>query len=359
MIQATESSTQSDFLQTIDKALGCRHEIAAHLKLIRQAGESLGYRKEIGSFQKTVQSDIDAKEIVEDGNMAMWVPAIIDYSRSTGDTQTRLAILTAVIARNADLRQSNAKSWNYVLVLGMTLIIVFTSLCAYVIPFYAEMFEEFQLGLPWITTALLAVSAWVGPKAKAIIMIVFGTWAMIAIGKRMRKRLAREHVLVRSWGILGTGHNSRVIAMSRLLNTLGSLVEIGTPIPEALTIAGRASLSEMYVQHAVALSEILRVHGGIHAGENETFPTLMLEALRTDGFTKGDRQMMSDLFRELSTIYSERVKHRSEIVVQLLLPLAVLLLGGTVGLIVIALMMPLFQLVGGLGGSSILKVFGF
>jgi type IV pilus assembly protein PilC len=338
------------YLQRIDQALVHRGEIAEQLNAIRLAPESKGFRSEIDSFVLALQSDLDARDFVKEGAFAAWLAAILEWDVGPKVRSRQISQLATSISRNADIRWTRSLTLTYLGTLLFAVFATFVFLCGTVIPIFGEMFNEFQLTLPLPTQIVLWFSSTIGPHAKEIFLIAIASFIMFRLGKRISRRLSQDRFIASFAQRFSRGSTSRVVAMSRCMISLASLIKIGAPLPEALVISGRASQSELLVQHAVRLSNELKSLPIEQCPSAKAFPPIVVDSLREKGLTQVDPGITADLLRELGIIYCERARHRHEWILRFLLPLFLVLIGGLLTFVIFALFLPLTSLVTSLSG---------
>lgn len=333
------------YLERIDKALAYRGEIAEQLNAIRLAPESKGFRSEIDSFVSAIQSDLDARDFVKEGAFAAWLAAILEWEQAPKQRSRQISQLAISISRNADIRWTRSLTLTYLGTLLFAVFATFVFLCGTVIPIFGEMFKEFQLTLPLPTKIVLWFGSTIGPHAKEIFLIAIASFIMFRLGKRISRRLSQDRFIASFAQRFSRGSTSRVIAMSRCLISLASLIKIGAPLRDALIISGRASQSELLVQDAVRLSNELNSFSIEQCPSSKAFPPIVVDSLRENGLTQGCPEITADLLRELGIIYSERARHRHEWILRFLLPLFLVLIGGLVTFVIFSLFLPLTSLI--------------
>ena len=333
------------YLQQIDEALAHRNEIIAQLQSMRLAPESMGFRSEIDAFIAALKSDSDAKQFVTEGGLATWIPAILDWNKFPNQRSRQLSHLASSVSRTVDIRWTRSHALAYVGVLLVAALATFVFLCATVIPVFDSLFTDFQLKLPFTTQIVLRISAVIGPHAKTIFLTAISSWIMIWIGNRMLRRLSQDRFIATYAQRFSRGSSTRIISMSRWLIALSSLLRVGAPLREAMIIAGRASQSEILVQHAVRLAYESKSMPIEQCPSAKAFPPIVVDSLRENGLTRGDRQCTVDLLHELGMLYCERARHRHELMLKFLQPLFILLIGGGVGFVILTLFLPLLSII--------------
>ena len=220
-----------------------------------------------------------------------------------------------------------------------------------VVPKFEEIFSEFDTELPDITKMLIDASAWFAfgtPPGWAIVLV--SPVAVVLFIKLLNQGRGGRYFLDRVYmtmPVLGT--LLRKSAVARFTRTLGTLITAGVPILEAITITRETSGSEVYAR---ALG---KVHDAIREGE--TFATPLRAARVCDGIVvnmidvgeeTGD---LDKMLMKVADNYDEEVDVAVSALVSVIEPIMVVVLGGIVGFIIVALFMPLVSLINAVSGG--------
>jgi type IV pilus assembly protein PilC len=219
-----------------------------------------------------------------------------------------------------------------------------------VIPKFKEIFADFNVTLPNVTLVLMGTSDWVvlgTPPGWAIIL--FGPFALMAAYKLIRSNNTGRYVVdFTMLKIPVLGNLIEKTSVSRFSRTLGTLISAGVPILEAVTITRDTAGNEIYVR---ALNE---VHDSIREGESLAAPlrsSKVCDGLVTNMIDVGEETGELDkMLLRIADNYEEEIDVAVSSLVSLIEPIMVVVLGGIVGFIVIALFMPLVQLISSVSG---------
>ena len=218
-----------------------------------------------------------------------------------------------------------------------------------IIPQFEAIFADFGVELPALTLWLVNTSSWVagtkpGQEIPGWVFILLGPPAVLIGVKLLRKTTPGKAVfdtLLLWTPIFGTLVRKTTIA--RFTRTLGTLISAGVPILEAVTITGQTSGNYVFEK------ALRKVHDSIREGE--TFADPLRESKTCDaivvnmidvGEETGD---MDSMLMKIADNYDEEVDVAVESLVSLLEPLMVVLLGGMVGTIVVAMFLPMVKMI--------------
>lgn len=210
----------------------------------------------------------------------------------------------------------------------------------FIIPKFKEIFEGFDLDLPVMTTILIDASDYLSNYWYMIPIVPIVFWLSIKIIKKNKT----GH-FVADWMSLRIPLIGKILHMgviARVTRTLGTLIASGVPILEGLIISRDTAGNAVFV----------RAFDNIYAAirEGETIAVPLREAKIVDDMVVNmvdvgeETGALDDMLYKVADVYDEEVEVRVEALVSLLEPIMVVVLGLIVGFIVIALFLPLVQL---------------
>ena len=214
-----------------------------------------------------------------------------------------------------------------------------------VIPKFQEIFEEFDAELPAVTMVLINTSHWFAtgkPPGWAIVLI--SPIVVFLIIKLLRQSRSGRYFLDRFYMIIPVmGTLLRKSSVARFTRTLGTLIAAGVPILEAIMITRETSGSEVYAR---ALG---KVHDSIREGDTFAAPlraTRVCDALVVNMIDVGEETGDLDkMLMKIADNYDEEVDVAVSALISVIEPIMVVVLGGIVGFIIVALFMPLVSLI--------------
>lgn len=234
--------------------------------------------------------------------------------------------------------------------------IILSGIMYFIIPKFEEIFADFGVKLPALTVGLIRTSRWfVGsnpgqelpgwPIVLALPPLLFIFWKLIRKSKPGR---AATDTMVLWLPIFGKLVRKSVIA--RFSRTLGTLVSAGVPILEAITITKETSGNYVFEK---ALGN---VHDSIREGEGFADPlreSKTCDAIVVNMIDVGEETGDLDaMLLKIADNYDEEVDVAVASLVSLLEPLMVVVLGGIVGTIVVAMFLPMVAMINGLQGGG-------
>lgn len=228
----------------------------------------------------------------------------------------------------------------YPLALALVSIAVVAGLMTFVVPKLTEQFIHSGLQLPWITRALVAVSDG---------LLVFGPWllGLLVLAGVGLQRLLRQVLWRRRWHrqllrLPRLGELLRTLDSARLIRSLAILVGSGIPVLEGLQVS-RATLSNQVLGDALdaAIEQVTAGTGlGRALDRTAVFPPLLVNMVAS-----GEASGTLDAMLERVADAQERdFNQQVDLALALFEPVLILILGGVVLAIVLAILLPIMQL---------------
>jgi len=265
--------------------------------------------------------------------------------------------LANFMEKSQRLRRRIIGAMIYPIVVIIVAVAIVTGIMVFVIPKFREIFDDFEVELPGLTMWLIDFSMWMagqGSPDQVIpgwVWIVASPFLLFFFFKLIRKtnpgRAATDIVRIK---IPVIGNLIRKTAVARFTRTLGTLISAGVPILEAIMITRDTSGNYVYER------ALTQVHDSIREGE--TFAGPLREAKVCDaivvnmidvGEETGD---LDTMLMKIADNYDEEVDVAVQALLSLLEPLLVVVLGGIVGTIVLALFLPLVKMIESVSGTT-------
>jgi type IV pilus assembly protein PilC len=234
----------------------------------------------------------------------------------------------------------------YPTVVVVVAVAVVSAVIVWVIPKFQEIFRSFHITLPGMTQLLLDVSDFTVRRW----YIVFGLPVALILlhGSLMRTRRGyrfRVHALILRLPVVGPLVSRTLV--SAFARTFGTLVEAGVPHLDALGIVRDATGNEVLAEGVEDIRRTVREGEGIARpmGESGLFDDLVTNMVEV-GEATGELDRM--LLR-VADAYEKQVERRIDALFKLIEPALLVLVAGFVGFIVVALFLPLMEIMSQVG----------
>jgi type IV pilus assembly protein PilC len=210
-----------------------------------------------------------------------------------------------------------------------------------VIPVFQKMFTEFGGTLPGPTQMVINVSEFLQAWIVYILVVLGGALvAFFQARKRSRAFHYRTDAIFLKMPVFGS--LLRKVATARFSRTLGTMISSGVPILDALDIVARTA-GNLVVEAAIQKTRTAISQGKTIAeplGESKVFPSMVVQMVAVGEQTGA----MDAMLQKIADFYDDEVDAAVSALTQLLEPVMLVFLGGTVGTILIAMYLPIFKI---------------
>lgn len=267
-------------------------------------------------------------------------------------------VLEIVLNRLAEYQEKAQKLKNkivaamtYPLIVMFIAVAIMIFLMLVIVPKFEQIFQD-MLGdknkLPGLTKAVIGFSRWIGSNIWYIIAIaaaIFICWKIFAATKAGRRIIDSAKLRMPLFGDV-----QRKTAISRFTRTLGTLVTSGVPILQALNIT-RETAGNVVVSDAIN-----KVHDAVKEGESMVaplessgvFPPMVISMVDVGEETG----QLPEMLLKIADVYEDEVDNAVSALTSMLEPLMIVLLAVVVGVIVLALFLPLISVIQQMSGQT-------
>jgi type IV pilus assembly protein PilC len=314
------------------------------LAILGQQTESKVLREVIVQVGKDVEAGQSLSESLSK-HPRVFPPIFINMVRA-GETG---GVLDEVLNRVADhferegsLKARIKSAMTYPLAMGALVLIVLVIMMVFVVPVFQGMFESMGGQLPAPTQFLVDVSALLrSPMGVVLALAIFGVIMLFRWWKSTPSgRFAWDSFKLK---MPIFGPLVRKLALARFTRTFGTLVAAGVPILSSLDIVGDTAGND------VVARSVSKVRAAIKEGEtiakplseSPVFPSMLVQMIAVGEETGALDAMLS----KVADFYDEEVSVAVDGLTSLIEPLMMATMGLIVGGIVIALYLPMFQII--------------
>lgn len=219
-----------------------------------------------------------------------------------------------------------------VLMMGVS-IVVLSFLFTFVVPKIVKIFNDTKTTLPFATNVLIFISNIFVNYWWLLTALAIG--AIAAVRRYFRKyRLFIDRLLLKL-----PGDVIQSLFYARFARTLGFLLEGGIPMVRALKLSAKSTGNKV-LEASVLSAEGRIIEGQRLSSSLEDFPPVFIQLISTG--EKSGR--LSETLNRAADAYENEFDNRINRAVSVVEPLMILIMGLVIGFIVLAVLLPLFQL---------------
>jgi type IV pilus assembly protein PilC len=266
--------------------------------------------------------------------------AMVRSGEAGGVLEESLARIADQLEKDDSLRRQVKSAMAYPIVVLTFAGLVLIGMIAFIVPVFVGVFEDFGGELPLITRFTVGLSNMVTGSWYILLAIAIG----LVIGFRKWK--------TSSWGRpqwdqfrlripFKIGNTVQKIALARWSRTFSALYGAGVPIMQAIEVTGRTAGNSVVDRAMEAVIDSVKSGGSIAAPLKEApiFPPMVAQMIAIGEETGNLDTMLS----KVADFYEDEVAAAVKALTSILEPVMIVLVGGIVGFIVIAMYMPMFK----------------
>jgi type IV pilus assembly protein PilC len=267
--------------------------------------------------------------------------AMVKSGEAGGVLDDVLLSLADMIEKEVKLRSKIKSAMTYpVAVLGLVILIM-AAMLLFVVPQFKSIYAQLDSGLPLPTQILLSMSD--GVKSYWYLVGAAIAAFVFAFRRYKRTEAGRAQIDAIKLKVPVFGSLFHKTALSRFSSTLGMLLKSGVPILQALDIVSDT------VNNKVVSNAVVATQNSVRQGESiakplakyPVFPGMVVQMLAVGEETG----QIDSMLEKVAEFYNSEVEAQVDALTSLIEPLLIAVIGGCVGAAVVALYMPMFNII--------------
>ncbi len=258
----------------------------------------------------------------------------------SGTLEQVLARLADIIERQSKLRSQIMSSMAYPIFMALFALAIITFLLMVIVPRITDMFERQEIELPALTKGLIAFSDFLGSYwwvVLGVFALLFALWRLWISREEGRKSWDK---LKLKFPLYGQLHLKLVCG--RFARTMGTMLQSGLMVLPALEVVNTV-LGNAFIQNCMDDVKV-----GVRRGrdlaqplrETALFPPMMIHMIEL-GQRSGE---IENMLIQVADTFEEDVRLTIDALVALIEPAIIIVMGVVVGLLVLAILLPIFQM---------------
>jgi type IV pilus assembly protein PilC len=267
---------------------------------------------------------------------------MVAAGEASGNLDGVLLRLAEYQEKSDALRRKIKTAMTYPVIVGIIAILVGVVMLTIIVPQFAKMFTDLGGELPLPTLIIMGISKFL--QRYIFIMLAIATGGIIALVRYNRTEKGKFNIDSIKLKLPVFGDLERKSAISRFSQTLSTLLTSGVTILEALSITAKTSGNKVIEKGLLRTLE--KITGGLTIAEplKETgvFPPMVIQMISV-GEKTGD---LADMLTKISEFYKEEVDAAVDALTSVIEPIMILFLGGFIGGLLVAMYLPIFNMMG-------------
>jgi len=338
------------FTRQLATMVGSGLALLEALEVLGEQAESVGMKLTCQRLVSEVRSGVDLSSAMETCPK-VFEPLYISMVRAgevSGQMDTILVRLSEYLEASDQLRREIKSAMTYpvislFLVLGIT-----TFLMLGVVPGFRAVFESLDSDLPAITSLVLNTADFL----KAHWAMVFGGMVLSVVGLFVFKKTKKGSEIFDTFSlrIPIIGPLVRKIALARFSRTFATLIRSGVPIMATLDIVADTAGNSVVAQTVLDSRESVRSGNMLSEplSKSKVFPPMVVRMISI-----GERTgSLETLLEKIAEFYDQQVKAAVKSLTSMIEPILISVMGVIVGGVVMAVFLPILDVVGKLGAAT-------
>ncbi|MDD5130224.1 MAG: type II secretion system F family protein [Candidatus Omnitrophica bacterium] len=269
----------------------------------------------------------------------LWIN-LVESGEASGNLAVVLSRLAAYLEKEAEFRNKIISALIYPLMLTMVGFGALLFLSLKIIPSFAEIFKSFDISLPWLTQVLIAISDFL--RKNFFTMLLLAGAGIFLFRKYIQTKAGRLNFEKFQFKLPVFGEFMVGLNVEKFSSEMATLLESGVPILYSLEISGRS------VNNLIMEEIIRKIKDDVREGKP------MRDSLERSGFFEPMViQMVSigeeigelpQMFKRVNSFYQEYCDTFLTRFVSMFEPFVLIFLGGVIGVMVVGMFLPIFEL---------------
>ncbi|MGB6144385.1 MAG: type II secretion system inner membrane protein GspF [Rhodanobacter sp.] len=266
--------------------------------------------------------------------------SLVRAGEAGGSLEETLRRLADYLERAQALRGSITNALIYPAFLMVGVLGSLVLLLAYVVPQFVPIFQDMQVPIPWITSAVLALGNLLADWWWLIAVLLIG--GGLVWRARLRDPAARLAWHTRLLGLRVIGPLLLKVETARIARTLGTLLRNGVPLLGALTIARQVTVNVALDAALGAAHEQVKGGAGLSLalGQSKLFPRLALQMVQV-GEEAGQ---LDGMLLKVADTFELESRRSIDRLLAALVPALTIVMTVLVGIIMAAILLPLLSM---------------
>jgi type IV pilus assembly protein PilC len=287
-----------------------------------------------------INGDSLSEAMLKTGKFTMYEYYSLKIGEESGRMKEVLNDLSIYFSKKIKQRRQLSSAFTYPAMVIATAIIAVTFMLNFIVPMFVDVFKRFNSEIPAITSAVISASA-MFKKYGLLVLIVFialVVWILMSRNKPWYRRFSSRLLLKLPF----FGEITRKIYITRFCQSMSLLLGAKTPMLKSIQLV-RQMIGFYPYEKALDAIERGILHGEpLFTGMQKTnlFDARIISLTRV----AEEVNQLDTMFTRLGNQYSDELEYRTSMLNNLLEPIMIVLVGGLVAFILIAMYLPLFQL---------------
>jgi type IV pilus assembly protein PilC len=315
--------------------------IAKCLETLEEQAENSAFKCAIAEIRQDIQAGSSLKNAFEKHKKLFsdFFLGMIEAGESASKLSEALNMSAEYLEKRMELNRKVMSAFAYPVFIGVVCLLVLTSLLVFVVPVFAKIYQQMHVTLPGPTLFLMGLSNLIRHRWWAILLVIIP--AAFAIRRISKSPLIRARLDLFKLNMPVFGRLNRLVVVSQFTRTFAMLASVGVSLIDALHVASAVAHNHKITEIVNELqAAIMAGHPvGISLKKYEIFPP-MISQLATSGEEGG---MLAEMLNKGADFIDKDIDRTTSSLLAKLEPALTVVMGSIVGVILMAVYLPMFD----------------
>lgn len=332
------------FFQQMATLIEARVPIVSSLLTIAEQSENRYFRLIVKEMSDNIDDGMPLSEAMEK-HPDVFSPLVVSMIKAgeiSGGLQQSIAFVAENIEKNYVLTAKIRGALYYpAFVLFVAFIIGFL-VVSFILPKITVLIKDLKVAVPWYTSVLMWLGDFMSTYWWAVLLAILGgVFALFYYIRTASGKHELESIILK---IPVIGNLARNIYITRFSENLAALLNGGIPVVNALIIVSDIIGNHVFEKTIMRAAEEVKAGGTMSTVlmRSSEIPTIVAQIVRIGEETG----TISKVLQSMSKFYSQEVDNTTKSLTTLIEPFLIVLLGIGVGILVVGVLMPIYNIAG-------------
>ncbi len=341
---SAENPTAKDlavFTKQLATMISSGVQLIEAFEIIRRQQKKRGFSRVLYAIQLEIEEGKPLSKALADHPNIFdnFYIALIQAGEKSGKLDDILKRLSVYIEKSAKLKGEVKSALIYPVSILIFTVLTVIGLMVFVVPTFAQQYAESGKELPFITQIVIDASDFIMLNWILLAVILFALFISFILIKRTENGANLIDRFILKFPLVGG--IVKKVGVGRFSAVLSSMLNSGVDLLEALEICGRTSSRDMrkFIEEVIKdLEDGEKLSAALDRGGY--FPEMVISMIQV-GETTGS---MDEMLSKVNEFYEDEVDEALRGIMSMIEPVMLIIIGGAVGFIVVAMYLPIFDL---------------
>jgi len=315
--------------------------IAKCLVTLEEQAENPAFKRVIAEIRHDIEAGSSLKNAFEKHRKLFsdFFLGMVEAGESASKLSEALNLSAEYLEKRMDLSRKVRSAFAYPIFVGVVCLLVLTGLLVFVVPVFAKIYQQLHVMLPGPTLLLVGLSDLIRHRWWAILLALIP--AAIALRRISKSPSVRARLDVFKLNMPVFGRLNRLVVVSQFTRTFAMLASVGVPLIDALHVASVVAHNHKITEIAKELQASIKAGNSVGTAlkKYDIFPPMIIQ-LATSGEEAG---VLAEMLNKGADFIDKDIDRTTSVLLARLEPALTVVMGVIVGVILMAVYLPMFD----------------